>query len=218
MSTRAQVRAPLNRDRVIDAAITIADAEGVEAVTMRRLAEELGVHPTSMYNHIATKDAILDGIAEALIAEAHVPTPVDSWADWVRAFAAGIRSVARAHPGAFLVLTQRAAVGPTASEVTEAGLDAFRRAGFSPLAAGQAVSGTSLALLGIALNECPPTAALTDAHLKDLSPQEFPRINETVAADVDQEGVWTLMVEALVTGLAASLGAPKPTSRRRLRQ
>jgi AcrR family transcriptional regulator len=212
------VRPPLNRDRVIEAAIRVADAEGVDAVTMRRLAEELGVHPTSMYNHIATKDAILDGIAEALIAEARMPTPVDSWADWVRAFAVGIRNVARSHPGAFLVLTQRAAVGPTATEVTEAGLDAFRRAGFSPRAAGQAVSGTSLALLGIALNECPPTAALTDAHLTALSPEQFPRISEAAAAGADQDGVWTLMVDALIIGLAASSAASKPSSRRRMRQ
>jgi len=59
---------------VIQVALDVADAEGVEAVTMRRLAEGLHVHPTSLYNHVPTKEAILDGMADALIGEAGFPS------------------------------------------------------------------------------------------------------------------------------------------------
>jgi AcrR family transcriptional regulator len=204
VATRPAVREPLSRDRVIAAALAVADAEDVEAVTMRRLAEALQVHPTSMYNHVPTKDAILDGIAEALVAEAALPDHFPTWQDWVRAMAAGLRAVARAHPGAFLVLTQRAAGGPAAGAVTEAALDAFRRGGFSPGRAAEAVSGVSLALLGVALNECPPTAPLADAHLTRLPLSEYPRISEAITADVSEDGVWHLVVEGLIAGITPS--------------
>src|SRR4051794_36365976 len=114
MGVRGATRERLTGERVIAAAVAIADAEGVEAVTMRRLADELHVHPTSLYNHVPTKDAILDGVAAQLISEAGLPHHFEAWQDWVRALARGLRDVARAHPGAFLVLTQRAASGPVA--------------------------------------------------------------------------------------------------------
>jgi AcrR family transcriptional regulator len=195
-------RERLTRDRVIAAATAVADADGPEAVTMRRLAEALDVHPTSMYNHVPTKDAILDGIAAALLAEADLAEHFDKWQDWVWALADGLRRVARAHPGAFLVLTSRAATGPAATDVTEAALDAFRRGGFSATRASEAVSGISLALLGVALNECPPTATFT---MPDPDPERYPRIAEALAAeDVSEDGVWRLVVESLITGLTPS--------------
>lgn len=208
----AQRRLSLSHDRVIAAAIKIADAQGVEAVTMRRLAEELEVHPTSMYNHVLNKSAILDGIADALIVEANPPTAFDSWKDWVRTFAAGLRSVARAHPGAFLVLTQRAATGPVAAKVAEAALDAFRRAGFSAGRAAQAVTGISLALLGVALNECPPTAPFVEPDLSHLSAEEFPRIHQAWAAATRDDGVWDLVVEGLIVGVSALGSELDPTT------
>jgi AcrR family transcriptional regulator len=202
VAVRQAARERLSRDRVIAAATAVADAEGVEAVTMRRLAEALQVHPTSLYNHVPTKDAILDGIAEALLAEAHLPDHFDGWQDWVRALATGLRDVARAHPGAFLVLTQRAATGPTAADATEAALDAFARAGLSPGRASEAVAGVSLALLGVALNECPPTATF---QVPEPWPERYPRTAEALAADdVSQDNVWQLVVDSLIAGVIAS--------------
>lgn len=196
-------RVPLSRERVIAAAIEVADAEGVEAVTMRRLAEALGVHPTSLYNHVPTKDGILDGMAEALIAEAALPVPFPTWQDCVRAMAAGLRTVARAHPGAFLVLTQRSASGPVSTGVTEAALDAFRRGGFSPERASYAVSGVSLAMLGVALNECPPTAPFAEPDLSRLPVDTYPRIHEALAVSetADGDGAWNVVVESFIAGL-----------------
>src|SRR4051795_1278200 len=102
----------LNRDLVLRTAIQVADAEGIDALTLRRLADALGVHPTSIYNHVPSKDAIFDGLTESLIVEADFPMVVPDWAAWVREFAAGIRRMARTHPGAFDVFLRRSGSGP----------------------------------------------------------------------------------------------------------
>lgn len=205
---RTAVRRPLTRERVVAAAMKVADRDGVDAVTMRRLAELLDVHPTSLYNHLPSKEAILDAVAEGLIAEANLPTYYDHWHDWVRAMAEGLVRVARAHPGAFLVLTQRAASGTAAMEQTEAALDVFRRGGFSALGATRAVTGASLALLGVALNECPPTAPWEQPDYSALDAAQFPRIAESleVAPELTDGGtdkeVPGLVADALIAGLA----------------
>src|SRR5437764_6402932 len=210
------VRQPLSRDRVVSAGLAISDAEGVDALTMRRLAEELHVHPTSLYNHLPTKEAILDAMVDALIAEADLPHAYATWQDFVRAMAAGMQTVARAHPGAFLVLTQRAAIGPVAREVTEAALDAFRRGGFTPPQAAEAVAAVSLATLGVALNECPPTSPFVTPEFTDDDARRFPRIAEAVAVPVGPDAldrVWELVVDGLIGALSARVAAPAPESR-----
>ena len=210
------LRQPLSRERVVTAGLAIADAEGVDAVTMRRLAEELSVHPTSLYNHLPTKDAILDAMTDALIAEAELPHAYESWQDWVHAMANGLRNVARAHPRAFLVLTQRAAVGPAAREVTEAALDAFRRGGFTPQQASEAVAAVSLTTLGVALNECPPTSPFVTPEFTEDDARRFPRIAEAVALPLGPDaldGVWQLVVGGLINELSGRVATPVPESR-----
>ena len=216
MATRAVRRERLSAERIVAAAIEVADREGVEAITMRRLAEALDVHPTSMYNHLPSKEAILDGVADRLIAEAGLPTAFDTWQDWVRTLARGLRDIARAHPGAFLVFTQRGAVGPAASAHTEGALDAFRRAGFSPLTSAKAVTGVALACLGVALNECPPTTPVPTPDFSHLSREKFPRIHEASDAAVGHENeIWDLVVESLIRGLGAAADPESHRSPRR---
>src|SRR5512138_3624093 len=103
----------------------MADRDGLDAVTLRRLAGELGVHVTSLYNHVPTRDAIVDGIVELLIAEAHLPGNPRSWEEWVREFVAAIGEVAAAHPGAFAALERRPVQGERATASFEAALAAF---------------------------------------------------------------------------------------------
>ena len=202
------VRPRLSRDRVLAAAVALADREGSEALTVRRLAEDLHVHPTSLYNHVASKEAILDGVVERLLEEAHLPDEVGSWPEWVRAVAACFRDLARTHPGAFMVLTRRPAETPAAFRITEIGLDAFESDGFSSLDAIQAVRGVSLAVLGMALNECPPMGDWVEPTPSDALLSEFPRLVAAATtleqADPDEDGHWDVVVEALVAGLARS--------------
>jgi AcrR family transcriptional regulator len=197
-------RARLTRDRVLAAAVALADREGAEALTVRRLAEDLGVHPTSLYNHVASKTAILDGVVERLFTEIPAVPSDSTWEQWVREVADSLRALARNHPGAFMVLTRRPAENDAAYDITEAGLAAFRGAGFSPLQAVQAVRAASLSILGLALNECPPMGDWVDPGLTDAALEGRPRLREAAELRIEAgEGHWELLVEALIAGLRA---------------
>ena len=202
----AAPRSRLSRARVLEAAVLLADREGVEALTVRRLADDLDVHPTSLYNHVPSKSAILDGVVERLFDEADLPDHVGDWQAWVAALAVSFRTLARAHPGAFMVLTRRPADTPSALRQTQLGLAAFRAAGFSTLDAVRAVKAVSLALLGLALNECPPTGDWVDPRPAALPLADYPGLVEASAAEEGDaaDAHWEVLVQALVLGLAAA--------------
>jgi AcrR family transcriptional regulator len=213
--TTSTRRRPLTRARVLDAAIAVADEQGIDALTLRRLAERLGVHPTSIYNHVPSKDAILDGLAERLIEHADLPTHCASWQEWLPAFAASLRQLAREHRGAFAVYTRRAAHGHAASEHLEAALDAFRRDGFPPLAANEAVAAIGLALMGLALNEMPEPGREPVPGLAHLEPERYPRISEAaLAVPANTDGMWDVLVSSLIHGLQARRDLSGDASRR----
>lgn len=196
-------RPRLTRDRILSTAIQLADREGLEAVTLRRLATRLGVHVTSLYNHVPTKEAVLDGMVENLIEEAKLPAGEMKWEEWVRRFAAAIRSVARKHPGAFAVLHHRPIQGPHAALWAEAGLAAFRSAGFSPAQAYAAVKSTSLAVLGLVLDDLAGlrTPGLS-TDLSALPTEDFPRLHEAGAV-AGKADAWSYLIETLIRGFAA---------------
>ena len=203
----------LNRDLVLSTAIRLADEEGIEAASLRRVADALGVHPTSIYNHVPNKEAIFEGMIEALLVEADLPMDVPDWASWVREFAAAIRRTARAHPGAFGVFLRHVATGPIALRHIEAALDAFCRAGCSLEQAGQAVHGTSLAVLGLALEEVPVVTATVPPDFALMTPEEHPLIFELEGVGGTMgpsEETWNLMVESMIAGFAATLPFTKP--------
>ena len=206
MSTAARPR--LSRDRVLAAAVALADREGAEALTVRRLADDLGVHPTSLYNHVPSKEAILDGVVERLFADVRLPEDITTWQDWVRAIAACFRDLARTHPGAFMVLTRRPAETPLAYGITELGLEVFDAGGFSQVDAVQAVRAVSLAVLGCALNECPPMGDWVEPEPDDAELAPFPRLVAAAtaleASDLGEDSHWDVLVEALVAGLEAT--------------
>lgn len=198
-------RRSLSRERVVDAAVAIADEHGIDAVTLRRLAEALGVHATSIYNHLESKDAILDALAARMTEEANLPLQCESWQTWVRTYAACVRDLAIRHPGGFAVFTRRAVQGSVGAAQLEAALDAFRRGGFSAEQTRYAVPGVGLAIMGLALNEAPAGPA---AALPQIDAAHYPRTAEALAAGPPDRGtdrMWELLVESLITGLEAQL-------------
>src|SRR6185503_11396267 len=106
----------------------MADRDGFGAVTLRRIAAELGVHVTSLYNHVPTREAVTDGIVELLLDEAKLPTGPVAWDDWVRRFVDGVIGIAATHPGAFHALRQRPVQGARATASFEVALTAFTEA------------------------------------------------------------------------------------------
>jgi AcrR family transcriptional regulator len=126
----AEVRLPLSRERVLEAAIRLADTHGVEALTMRRLGQELGVEAMSLYNHVANKEEILSGIAEMVFAEITLPGGND-WKAELRKSAISSHDVFRRHPWAPGVLSPDR-ISPARMQWMEAVLRTLREAGCSP--------------------------------------------------------------------------------------
>ncbi len=111
MSTKtvpnAKPRERVTRDRVIDAALQIMDAEGVEAITMRRVAREVGVEAMSLYNHVADKEDLLDGVCARVMADFRVPDEEGDWVETARYGASEWRRVLKAHPNVLALFAER---------------------------------------------------------------------------------------------------------------
>lgn len=202
---------PLSRERIVSCAVAVADRDGLDAASLRRVATELGVHVTSLYNHVPTKDALLDGIVEALMADAGVPVGDLPWEQWVRRYVEALAGVARRHPGAFAVLLRRPVQGPRATATFEAGLAAFHHAGMSLPDAAVALKTVALAVLGGCAEQAMAASGgdlATD--MAGLSPTEFPELHSAFVHG-EEIDVLPSLTEALVAGLAVRL----PRSRRR---
>jgi AcrR family transcriptional regulator len=124
-------RTPLTRERVVAAAIDLADRDGIESISMRKLAPELGVEAMSLYTHVRNKDDLLDGMADAVVSK--IPTSADG-ADWktsLRQLVLAARSVMLRHPWAPHTLQTRTAPGPAGMRHVNAVLGILREGGFS---------------------------------------------------------------------------------------
>jgi AcrR family transcriptional regulator len=124
-------RAPLSRDRILRAAIKLADRHGLEALSMRKLATSLKVEAMSLYNHVANKDELLDGMVDAVIGEIALPTRGGDWRGALRARATSALAVMTAHPWAPMLVVSRIVVGPNMLTYIDATLGTLREAGFS---------------------------------------------------------------------------------------
>jgi len=125
-------RVPLSRDRVLRAAVALADDAGIESLNMRRLAQELGVVPMALYKHVANKDQLLDGMVDVIVGEID---PLVHGADWKSAVRQRIlsarRTLLRHHPWAARVIESRATPAPVVLEYMDSLIGMFRTGGFS---------------------------------------------------------------------------------------
>ena len=198
--------AALTRERILQTAVRLADRDGPDGVTLRRIAGELGVHVTSLYNHVPTRDAVTDGIVELLLDEAKLPTGPVAWEDWVRQFVDGVVGVAGTHPGAFHALQQRPVQGARATASFEVALAAFQEAGFEPADAFAAVKTASYLALMIGTERSMAARGETpETQLEDLPAESFPLVRSVAADAADPENVWAFGVETLIAGLRARL-------------
>jgi len=129
--TRPSRRVPLSRDRVLHAALALADHDGIESLTMRKLGQELGVEAMSLYNHVASKDDIVDGIIDLVYAEIDLPPSEASWMAAMRRRAVSVRDVLSRHRWATSLMESRANPGPATLRHHDAVIGSLRGAGFS---------------------------------------------------------------------------------------
>lgn len=132
MTDRGPVRERLTREKVLRAALDFVDANGLAALSMHKLGAELGVQGMSLYSHVANKDALLDGIVEAMTWEAQMPPAADTdWRDALRHLAREIRGVILRHPAAAPLLVSRQVMPTRRLEQLDGYLKVLTRAGFT---------------------------------------------------------------------------------------
>ena len=124
-------RTPLSRDRVLRTAVARADQDGISALSMRKLGEALGVEAMSLYNHVASKSDLLDGMIDIVFSEIDLPSGDGDWRDAMRRRAISARQVLRRHPWAIGLMESRTSPGPATLRHHDAVLGCLRRAGFS---------------------------------------------------------------------------------------
>jgi AcrR family transcriptional regulator len=150
---RSPRRAPLSRERVLRAALALADEGGVEGVSMRRLGQVLGVEAMSLYKHVADKEAILDGIADLVMEEVEVPSADLDWRTAIRRSAISAHEALRRHPWAGLVLESRRNPGPARLRYLDAVVGVLRGAGFDTLTVARAFMALDSHTYGFTMQE-----------------------------------------------------------------
>jgi len=153
MAATSRRRAPLSRERVLRAAVKLADRDGIESLSMRKLGQELGVEAMSLYNHVSNKEEILDGLVDAVFAEIELPPPGVDWAEAMRRRAVSAREALKRHPWALGLLESRVQPGPANLRHHDAVLGSLRTAGFSIEMSAHAYSVLDSYIYGFTLNE-----------------------------------------------------------------
>src|SRR5438552_2516613 len=125
----AQTRTPLSRERILEAALAHADEQGIDALSMRKLGQSLGFEAMSLYNHVANKDDLLDGMLDLVLAEMGPPAPGEGMAG-IRNAALSAHAALKHHPWAAALLMAPARVRPARLEFMNALLGALNAAGF----------------------------------------------------------------------------------------
>ena len=199
-SSRRVPRNTLTRSRVIDAALVLIDEEGVQAVTMPRVAASLGVGTMSLYRHVQNKDDLLDGVAEHVLGRVEVPTGApDDWEGRVVGYLRSLRAQALAHPALSSILAERGlTIGPVFDQLEQVH-GVLRAAGFSDADAVRTFYTLFTYVFGFVIWELPrvheqPAASYTKAWndaLDQLDPDAYPNLHAlraelTTVASTDQ--------------------------------
>jgi AcrR family transcriptional regulator len=158
-------RKPLSRDRILAAALAVADEQGIEALSMRKLGQMLGFEAMSLYNHVASKDDLLDGILDLVLAEMEPPAP-DGGLPAIRRSAVAAHEALRRHPWAAQLLMLPGHVRPARLAYMEALLACLRGAGFSADVTYHAYHVVDAHIVGFSLWQASHSAA--PANVEDM--------------------------------------------------
>jgi len=187
-------RAPLSRERVLRAALVLADAGGIESMSMRKLGEELGVEAMSLYNHVANKDDILDGIVDLVFSEIALPSGRGDWKPAMRKRAISAHEALLRHPWAPSLMQSRTKPGPGTLRHHDSVLGRLRTAGFTLVMAAHAVSvidgyvyGFALQQINIPLQSREQVAEVGQDILRQMA-GEYPHLAEMITKHAMKPG------------------------------
>ncbi len=201
----AEQRIPLSRERVLRAAAALADVAGVEALTMRRIAQELGVEAMSLYNHVANKDDLLNGLVELVIEEIEIPPSESDWKVTLRQRAFSARSLMARHPWAPALIALPASRNRAMVRYIDGVVACLRQAGFSPELIHHAMHLLDSRMFGFTLElfyegeVAPEVAAIAQGH---AFAEEYPNIAEVIGEmSHDDEVEFAFGLDLILDGL-----------------
>lgn len=215
VNSRAPEKPALTRDRVLSAAVSIADERGIGALSMRQLGARLGVEAMSLYNHVRSKDEILDGIVETVVEEIAVPRSGADWRSAMRERAVSARRAFDRHPWVVVLMDSRMSAGPSRLHYFDAMLGTLRGAGFPYELATRAFSVLDCYIYGFAVQKSNFTAGGGDqaeragAFRSAVPAETYPhlaRVAElTAAAGYDEDADFDFGLELILDGLEGAL-------------
>jgi AcrR family transcriptional regulator len=213
----------LNRDRVLQAGLVLADQGGIEALTMRKLGEALGVEAMSLYNHVAGKEDLLDGLVDIVFSEIALDCAAGAWKIAMRRRAISAREVLERHRWAIGLMESRLNPGPATLGHHDAVLRCLREAGFSIALAAHAYSAIDSYIYGFALQQSTVAVGtgergveMVEAFLRQFPADRYPHLAEMATKHVMKAGYdyakeFEFGLELILDGLEKAT-APKTTA------
>lgn len=213
-------KTPLTRTKVLRTALRLADKGGIEGLSMRKLASALKVEAMSLYNHVANKDDLLEGLVELVVAEVHVPVIGGDWREQMRLRAQSAHRVLMAHGWATQLFVSRANVGPNMLRYVDATIGCLTAAGFSYADADHAWNVLDAHIYGftqIALNfpfEPDEYADVAEEYTSQTPMDDYPHLMgmslEVMSGRHDGRHTLDFGLELILDGLQRSLSSRRP--------
>jgi AcrR family transcriptional regulator len=208
-------RIPLSLERICKAALAIIDADGLEALSMRRLASDLGVSAMALYNHVPNKDALLECVTQQLLQQIDLGgPPTGDWMGTLKAAVLSFRRVLLAHPNTVVLLQEKRTVTPESLTPIEWSLSILRSAGLDTRAAINAHRCIVGYTMGHVAMQCTdpfnnPDRAVGEVELRQqqLSPEQFPHLLEALPLllDFDQDESFESGIDFILRGIRAQI-------------
>jgi len=220
-----KARPPLNRERVLQAAVAFADKHGLGSLSMRGLGDALGVEAMSLYNHIANKSELLNGMVDLVFSEIGLPSAEVGWKTAMRHRAIAARQVLSRRRWAIGLMESRSSPGPATLRHHDAIIGCLRQAGFSIEMSAHAFSVLDSYIYGFALQEASlpfhtvqETEDVAQGILKQMPPDEYPHLTELTVEHILRPGYdygdeYEFGLDLILESLDRALNpSPSPTS------
>jgi AcrR family transcriptional regulator len=211
-------RTPLSRDRILSAAVTLADEDGLESLSMRKLAQQFGVVPMALYKHVANKDDLVDGMVDVVFGEIDLPPSGTDWKTAMRRRAMSARQILSRHRWAIGLTESRMKPGPTNLRHHDSVIRCLTEGGFSIEMAIHAYSALDSYIYGFALQEQQlpfenpgEVGEVAETMLSQFPSGDYPYLVQTIAEVINKSG-WQYVdefefgLDLILDGLERVLG------------
>jgi len=194
-------RAGLTAEQVYAAALSLVERDGLDKLSMRRLATAVGVEAMTIYHYVPSKEALLDGLVERVVLQAvRIPPDADRWQILLKTYAYELRASLALHPAVTPLLATRPALTTGTATAIEGILEALERAGLEPVVGLRVVHATTALVIGQLATQADDPASAEDLA---VDPERFPLLSKAVEGGaVDPEARFAFALDALIAGAA----------------